>query len=168
MSGVSGSTIVITELGPLTIGQIATLHSTDFGLQDYKGPKIFLENGHMVMPRLFYIGKPAVLMEITLATGVKHRALGAQNVLTNVGYVAMKFLTSKHHLMGVKPHFNAMCLVPNNTIPVVDLSKHAEYVQNTLISVKITGKTTYQLEPQFNFGIPYYNRFVGNGIINHD
>jgi hypothetical protein len=166
MTAVSGSTNVLTELGDLTIGQLAALHPVEFDAQDYKGPKIFLENASLHTPKLFFMEKPTNLFEIRLQNSVTLKCQPTQYVLTQQGFVWAKNLKPNQLIGCVPTFFVNICRIPNSTNPVVDITKHKNYMQNNVLWVPIAGRTTVPIvEPSFNFGLPPYNRFVGNSII---
>ena len=170
MTEVSGSTSIPTALGPLTIGQIAALHPPELNtLLDYNGPKIFMENGFLATPKFFYISKLDTMQEISLINGIKFTARGDQKVLTKKGFVRINALKPRQDIAVVSDFFSYICLTASLTEPVVDITQHAEYMNNNVKWVPIASRRTDETKgPGFNFAIPYYKRFVGNGIICSD
>src|SRR5271154_1433672 len=124
MTEISGSSNIPTELGMLTIGQIAGLHPADLNeLIDYKGPKIFLENGFLATPRFFYISRLDNLVQINLADGSSLKARKDQKVLTPNGFKRISALEPHQTIGVVPPHFQFSCIIPNKTEPAMDMFK---------------------------------------------
>ena len=173
MSDISGSTVIPTEFGTgLTIGQIAALHPVEYNSAiDYNGPRIFMENGYLTTPRFFFISRLDDMVEITLVDGKKLKARKTQKVLTSSGFTQIQHLKPQMPIGVVGDFFNYSCLTPTNVEPVVDITKHLEYMdkQVHIKMVPISARKAVEgKEPGFSFGIPYYMRYIANGIVCHD
>jgi hypothetical protein len=168
--GVSGTTSIPTEFGPLTIGQIATLQPTDTNnFSDYIGPKIFLENGYLTTPRLFLIIKPENLVEISLANGTTVKARKNQRVLTKKGWIPFFRLNPGDYAATIGKAFTFLCSSPNTSKPAYSLTLHPEYAPPSMEWTLITSyKVQNVIEPAFSLSVPYYMRFIGNGVILKD
>ena len=166
---VAGDTLLATEYGPIPFSQIAALH-TDEDMQEYRGPKIILENGYRTLPAIFYVTAAEPLYQLELTNGYKLKARGVHPVWTNFGFVHLNKLTKDHVVGCVGSKFDYLSMCPNtNTPPMVfKKGRDDEYLAAHVNWSNVKSLTKTEPEKTYDLMVPYYHRFLGNGVLCHN